>query len=585
MRRVSDFGSIAKLMIGVMMLAPLHGCVIPGNVKVGDYSLSSALDGITSSKNGKKAWPFIPTDKERMLAEHSYGVMSQAMTAKNVQVGYTPAQRQVAEKNYEGFKAFMASAPQMSEWTARDAITYSEYLSNLMPVADTIIAAQEQQGQKSDAALKQSIVANKGVLVGNMMTIPAHSAVSVNLQAYCADRHFGFPGKTQQPASFLVPASFAQTVPNELAGHMRNASNSIASGKVRMSHDELSHVLWSITEAGNFTQENTNIFQPSNEKLLTKMSPGLYRDFNAYNTAEAVKKGQQVGHVYGKDREDIVSATSVVNLPVRNSAQNYPAGMFGPNTYYHVTNNVFSPALSVYNAGSTEMKVDLSRYGLVNDGSVNTQKLIIAGVSTENGSQKGNGKTSGADSDSFALAKNIAMDIERLTISKGGEALGVMGHNPAFLANQNNLIKKMGSKLFKNFLRKAPMTSAMVALNEGVTGKDFISGRDMTGIERGLAFLEATPIPGARAEAMATKLNWNKVASAINAYGNSVRGSLYWEAAGFGLEGYKQTLGNTGDYLANKWSDKAFQTEGEKALIYINGSGAAIDKLFAQYGG
>jgi hypothetical protein len=196
----------------------------------------------------------------------------------------------------------------------------------------------------------------------------------------------------------------------------------------------------------------------------------------------------------------------------------------------------------------------------------------------------GDGKTVSADIDSVTLAKMVAMDMARYSIGAGAEKLHELGKNPAFLAHQSSLVKQFGSSLLKKFFRSAPMVSGVIAANEAYTGVDFVSGRGMTGIERGLAALEATPTPGATAEKIATKLNWGKVATAINAYGDTVRGSIYWEAAGYGLESYKQTLGSTGDYLTNQWSNSAVQSEGQKALMFINNSGAAIDKFVASYG-
>lgn len=593
MKGQSVMKSVAKALIGVMLIAPLHGCLVNGsNVRMDGASIGDALNGFmksaTGSGSGKKEWPFIPTDQERRVSEYSYGVMGQAMTGRTVRANYPAGQSSFASQRHAEFKAFMASAPQMSEWTGAQAVEYSNYLSDLIPLADAIIAADEQGGANTDAAMKKSIVANKGVIKGNVITVPPHSAVSLDLQAFCADRHFKFPTQHQYPTMSLVPASFAQTVPNDLATHLRNASNSYADKtkkSARMHNDEFGRVLWAMTEAGNFTKENQNIFQPDNEKLLNNLSPGLYKDFTSYNQKAAIASGQKPGSVYGSDRDDIFKASDVTNLPVNyRGVQNYPSSMIGQNTYYHIKNDGFNPQFTFYNAGATPAKIDLSRYGLVNDGSDRTQKLIIAGLSEQNGQQQGNGKDGGANSDALALAKNIAMDIERLSISKGAHALAGLGSNPAFLAHQAGLIKQMGSKVFKTMLQGMPMVSAMIAFNEGVSGKDFVSGRNMTGIERGLAFLESAPIPGAKAEAMASKMNWTKIASAINSYGNTVRGSLYWEGAGFGLEAYKQTLGNTGDYLSNKWNDKVFQTEAEKALIFINGSGAAIDKLVAQFG-
>lgn len=584
MKNSMFFGMVSRLMIVAIIISTLQGCIIPGNINVDGSSISRSFDSFISNKSGKKDWPFIPTENEKEVSSYTYSVMRQAMTGATVSASFTQDQFKELNTEYPKFKRFMESAPEMREWSAKEAIEYSNYLAKLIPISDLIIAADEGGGSSSDASVKAFMKENKGALNGNILSVPKNSALSISMAAFCADRHFAYPSNSTTPVSVLAPASFVQAVPNELSSHLRNVTNSIASNKVKMSDNDLAQVIWSMTEAGNFTKRNANVLQPANEGYLNKLSPNLYADFSRYNDEVAISRGQKPGFIYGDDRDDILPPMSVVSLPAKNPGTNYPSGIIGDGIYYHISNNSLNPSLTVYNGSSKTQRVDLSRYGLVHDGSEVTQKLVLAGMSRKESVQRGNGKKTGADSDSLALAKNIAMDIERLTISKGGSYLGDLGRNPAFMAHQGNMVKKMASNVFKNFLRKAPMASSMIALSEGVTGEDFISGRQMTGIERGLAFLEATPMPGSRAEAMAAKLNWTKIASAINSYGNSVRGSLYWDAAGFGLEAYKQTLGNTGDYLASKWSSNTFQSEGEKALIFINGSGSAIDKMVAQFG-
>ncbi|MEG1349289.1 MAG: hypothetical protein RSD49_14685, partial [Hafnia sp.] len=159
--------SVARVMIVASLIAPLQGCLIPGNVRMDSASLGDALSkfmpsGLGKSSNGKKDWPFIPTENEKRMSEYSAGVMSQAMTGRAVRASYPESQKAFVAKRHAEFNAFMASAPQMSQWTAAQATEYSNYLSDLIPVADAIIAADEQKGANSDVAMKQAIVANKG---------------------------------------------------------------------------------------------------------------------------------------------------------------------------------------------------------------------------------------------------------------------------------------------------------------------------------------------------------------------------------------------------------------------------------------
>ncbi|MDU8351405.1 hypothetical protein RYA05_05840 [Pseudomonas syringae pv. actinidiae] len=586
MSKGTVFKSLSKLMIAAMLISPLQGCLVnTGNVRTD--SLGSAFTDFLGSAglSQKKAWPFAPTENEMRVSRYSHSVMAQAMTSKSVTANIPASDMAFLKAKQAKFNSFMSAAPQMSEWTNAQANEYVGYLRDLLPITDAVLAASEQSGSTSDASFRQSALKGGSLLIGNTLRLPAHSSVSVGMQAACADEDLPPPADTEYPAQRLVPASFASVVPVQLAGHVRNMSNSLAKRKSTMDTDSVEKLVWAMTQVDTKTSSNNAVFRSSNQNAINKVSPGLYQDWTALNNQ--IAKTPASGYL-PSNRAEKTPTKSVVALPVANASQymrqNTTSQLLDGSVYYNVKNNSHNPILTFYNAGNTEMSLDLTKYNLVNDGSLERQRFILTGAANNvDGTIKGGAKSSDVGVETLALAKMIAMDVTRFSISKGSEYLGELGKNPAFLAHQQSLIKQMGSNTIKNFFRKAPLVASIIAANEAYTGKDFVSGRDMTGIERGLAALEAAPIPGARAEAMAAKMNWTKIAAGINAYGNTVRGSLYWEAAGYGLEAYKQTLGSTGDYLSGKWSDQAIQTEGQKALIFINNSGGAIDKFVASY--
>ncbi|MFK4132198.1 hypothetical protein ACI2KR_07885 [Pseudomonas luteola] len=599
MKQPTVLKSVAKVMLVAMLGSQLQGCLFAnGSVRIDANSLSSAFDGLVSKTQGalkgatgsSHQWPFTPTASEISASQFSSAVMHQAMTQKTVKVGLSPKEQASLRATQSEFSAFMQSAPDMAEWNVGQVHQYVSYLGKMLPLIDPVLSADDSAGSTSSGTFQAKVSSNKGVVTGNTIYVPAHSLVSVGMDTACADKAMKYPSNQALPHSRLVDASFASLVPTDLAKHLRQTSDAYAKRQTGLGSDEVGAVIWALTEADVYTQDNASIFKEANRSSLNRLSPNMYEDYLRVNKQMAEAGGQSFSasaNNYPVNRNAIKPATAYTKMPGEYSQTakiNTSSNRLANNVYYDVRNNNFSPVITVFNAGNEDFKVNLSSYGLVHDGSFDQQRLVIRGIArTEDGKAIGDAKNVSADPGSLALAKAVAQDITRFSISKGAEKLHGLGKNPAFLAHQSTLVKLAGSKFLKSFFRQAPLVSGFVALDEAYTGVDFVSGRNMTGIERGLAALEAVPLPGAKAEQMATRLNWNRVASAINAYGNTVRGSIYWEAAGYGLEAYKQTLGSTGDYLSDKWSNATVQNEAQQALIFINGTGSAIDKFVASY--
>jgi hypothetical protein len=597
MKKMTVMGSVAKLMVAITMVAPLQGCLVStGNVKLGD-SLSSAFNGLVESggsllgSGGKKSWPFIPTDGEIETSKFSDDVMSKAMSQKSVAIGYDARQKSDLKSTHASFKAFMDSAPNMDQWTGAQAKQYVTYLSKMLPAIDPVLLAAQTQGSTSSSIFMSKVKANKGIINANEVFVPAHSLVQVGIKTNCADEGMPRPTSSALPHVSLAPAAFAQVVPVGLAPHLRNVQIAYTNGTSGQSDYTADALIWSLTQVDAFTKTNRTMFQPSNKDRLNRISPNIYQDFNTLNKSMATANGQTYSDSAGlfppsreslKKSADYTYASPMATAKAR--SENTSSNQLEPNIYYNVRNESFVAKVTIFNAGDKDFRVDLSKYSLINDGTAAQQRLVFMGYAN-NGDKNaiGDSKSVSADIDSLELARMVAMDVTRYSISKGAESLRDLGKNPAFLAHQSSLVKQFGSDVLKKFFRQAPLVSGMIAANEAYTGVDFVSGRNMTGIERGLAALEATPNPGATAEKIAAKLNWSRISSAISAYGDTVRGSIYWDAAGYGLESYKQTLGSTGDYLSNQWSNSQLQSEGQKALMFINGSGAAIDKFIASY--
>jgi hypothetical protein len=588
--------SVAQVMAVAMLISPLQGCLVTtGNVKLGD-SLSSAFDGLVSGAGdllkGKKGWPFIPTDSEIETAKFSDSIMKQAMSQKSVAIGYTASQESDLKSTHAAFKSFMESAPNMDQWTVAQVGQYTSYLSKLTQAIDPVLTAGQNEGSSSASAFSSKIKANKGVINGNEVMVPAHSLVQVGIRTACADEDLPRPTSGVLPNMSLAPAAFAQVVPVQLATHMRNVQNQYAKGTSGQEDYTEQFLIWSLTQPDVFTSNNRTLFQPSNKAKLNRISPNMYEDFNAINKSLATAGGQSFTEnagAYPTNRGSVRNTSALTRASASDTAkarsENTSSNLLEPNIYYNVRNENFIARMTFFNAGNADFRVDLSKYALINDGTEAQQRLLFVGYANDGRKNAiGDSKNVTADIDSLTLAKMIAMDVARYSISKGAESLHELGKNPAFLANQANLVKRMGSDVLKKFFRQAPLVSGLIAANEAYSGVDFVSGRNMTGIERGLAALEATPTPGATAEKVAAKLNWSKITSAISSYGDTVRGSIYWDAAGYGLETYKQTLGSTGDYLSGQWSNSQLQSEAQQALIFINNSGSAIDKFVASYG-
>lgn len=598
MNQSSLFKAMAKLMVSITLAAPLQGCLVTtGNVNLGD-SFSSAMNGLVKTTNGllsggtgHKEWPFIPTRSEIDQSKFSDAVMRQAIAQKSVSIGFSASEKTDLKNTHADFNAFMENAPNMDQWTVAQVSEYVNYLGKMTKMIDPVLAASEKSGSSSANEFSSKIKRNNGVIKVNEVYVPAHSLVQVGVATHCADEGLPPPTSAEIPNLRIVPAAFASVVPVDLANHMRNIQNSFASGQSGQPDYMEGRLIWSLTQADVFTSSSSAIFQAKNQSRLDQISPGLYADYNAVNNRMATAGGQVPKaniNAYPINREVLKPALKYSYASPSSTAQaraeNTSSSLFKPNVYYSVRNEYFVSKIAIFNAGNEDFRVDLSKYSLVSDGTAFQQRLVFSGYAGQGMKNAiGDNKSVSVDVDSLTLARMVAMDITRFSISKGAEKLRDLGKNPAFLASQSSLIKQFGSDVLKKFFRQAPLVSGLIAANEAYTGVDFVSGRSMTGIERGLAALEATPTPGATAEKLALKLNWSRIASAISTYGDTVRGSIYWDAAGFGLESYKQTLGSTGDYLSGQWSNSQLQNEGQQALIFINNSGAAIDKFVASY--